>query len=46
MAFALSAHFGMTGVWLAYPATEVVVALVGVVLFRLLKSKEGDILSR
>ena len=46
MAFFLSAQFGMTGVWLAYPTTEVVVALMGVVLFRLLKSKKGDILNR
>ena len=46
MAFALSALGGMTGVWFAYPATEAVVTTVGVVLFRLLKSRERDILSR
>lgn len=46
MAFALSVRFGMTGVWLAYPATEAVTATVGVVLFRLLKSRERDILSQ
>lgn len=40
MAFALSAVFGMTGVWLAYPATEALVALTGIVLFRLLKPKK------
>ena len=45
MAFILSACFGMTGVWLAYPATEVLTALAGVLLFRLLKSKERDILN-
>lgn len=46
MAFALSALGGMTGAWFAYPATEAVVTTVGVVLFRLLKSRERDILSR
>lgn len=34
MAFALSALFGLTGVWCAFPATEAVVALVGLVLYR------------
>lgn len=46
MAFLLSGLWGLTGVWYACPATEIVVALAGVVLFQLLKSGERDILAR
>ena len=34
MAFALAALFGLTGVWAAFPATELLVSLVGVVFCR------------
>lgn len=34
MAFALSAAFGTTGVWLAFPATEAMVMLLGIALYR------------
>ena len=34
MAFALSALFGLTGVWCAFPVTEALVALVGWLLLR------------
>ena len=33
MAFLLSSLFGMTGVWLAFPATELLVSILGAVLF-------------
>lgn len=33
MAFFLSALWGMTGIWLAYPVTELVVAAVGIVIY-------------
>lgn len=33
MAFLLSAFWGMTGIWLSYPITELVVAAVGIVLY-------------
>lgn len=34
MAFILSYFFGMTGVWLAYPATEILVFIFAMTLFR------------
>lgn len=40
MAFFLSALWEMTGVWLAYPITEVFVALLGVVIYKQ-KIKKG-----
>lgn len=33
MAFALSALFGLTGVWCAFPAAEAVVTAVGAALY-------------
>ena len=33
MAFLLSALFDETGLWLAFPATELAVAVIGVVLY-------------
>lgn len=43
MAFLLSAVFGITGVWLTYPVTELLVALPGFVIIKKLnhKNKEG-----
>lgn len=35
MAFLLSAFWGMTGIWLSYPITELVVAAVGILLYML-----------
>lgn len=40
MAFLLSALLEMTGVWCAYPMTECVVALIGIVLYILEKRKK------
>lgn len=40
MAFLLSAILKMTGVWLAYPSTECVVAMVGAVFFLLIERKK------
>ncbi len=40
MAFLLSAFLEMTGVWCAYPATECLVALIGMVLYILKKRKK------
>ena len=34
-AFLLSSLFGMTGVWCAYPASEFVVMIIGIVLYKL-----------
>lgn len=34
MAFLMSALFKMLGVWLAFPLTEFVVAVIGAVLFK------------
>ncbi len=39
MAFALSKLMGMTGVWWAFPATEFMVAIVGIVLFLLSRNR-------
>lgn len=35
MAFLLSAFWGMTGIWLSYPITELAVAAVGILLYML-----------
>lgn len=40
MAFFLSCIWGMTGVWLAYPITEIAVFAVGIVLYRIYKRKQ------
>lgn len=42
MAFLLSSLFQMTGVWCAYPLTELVVALVGAGFYILFRCKEKD----
>ena len=38
MTFLLAALFELTGVWLAFPATEAVVAMVAAVLYRKLRA--------
>ncbi len=39
MAFLLSSLFKMTGVWCAYPATECIVALIGIMIYILSRKK-------
>ena len=39
MVFLLSYYGGMTGVWLAYPATELIVAAIGLILYRCFKNR-------
>ncbi|MCI8280968.1 MAG: MATE family efflux transporter [Lachnospiraceae bacterium] len=42
MAFFLSAIWKMTGVWLTYPITEFLIALLGFVIYRHKKQNEND----
>ena len=39
MAFVLSVLWGMTGVWLAYPLTELLTALAGAAIYKCKKSR-------
>lgn len=37
MAFFMSSIWGMTGVWCAYPMTEILVAIVAIILYKLVR---------
>lgn len=43
MAFLLSSLWGMTGIWCAYPATEILVAMVSIIFYKRFRTKANKI---